>query len=98
MRLYCVYIMASRSHRLYTGITNNLLRRVFEHRAKRTRSFTARYDMTRLVYYECGSDVRAAIAREKEIKGWCRRRKLSLIQSRNPTFADLAKEWFEERP
>ena len=98
MRLYCVYIMASRSHRLYTGITNNLLRRVFEHRTKRTRSFTARYDMTRLVYYECGSDVLAAIAREKEIKGWSRRRKLSLIQSRNPTFADLAKGWFEERP
>lgn len=93
-RLYCVYIMASRSHRLYTGVTNDLLRRVFIHRQKVPGSFTAKYDITSLVYFECGGDIMAAITREKQIKGWNRRKKLELVRSKNPTFADLAKGWF----
>jgi putative endonuclease len=93
MRHYCVYILASRSRRLYTGVTNNLLRRVLQHREKRRRSFTGRYDIVRLVYYECGSDISAAIAREKQIKGWSRRKKLALIELTNPEFRDLAERW-----
>jgi putative endonuclease len=93
MRQYCVYILASRSRRLYTGVTNNLLRRVLEHRAKRRGTFTGRYDIVRLVYYECGSRAGAAIAREKQIKGWSRRKKLALIGRQNPEFRDLAEEW-----
>lgn len=94
-RLYCVYIMASRSHCLYTGVTNDLVQRVFIHRQRVPGSFTARYDITRLVYYECASNILSAIAREKQIKGWGRKKKLELIRSKNQTFADLAAGWFE---
>lgn len=95
MSLKCVYIMASRSHRLYTGVTGHLVRRVLQHKEKMVRSFTARYDMTRLVYYECGTNILGAIAREKQIKGWSRQRKLELIRSMNPTFKDLSEGWYE---
>ncbi len=94
MRQYWVYILASRSRRLYVGVTNNLLRRVIQHRLKAPKSFTARYDITRLVYAECTGSIRAAIAREKQIKGWSRAKKLALIGGQNPGFVDLAQEWF----
>jgi putative endonuclease len=87
-----VYVLANiRGHRpvLYIGVTNNLAKRVAEHRLRRT-GFTARYNVTTLVYFETTTDIRVAIAREKTLKGWNRQRKLALIQSRNPAWHDLA--------
>ena len=89
MRTYYVYIMASRTRVLYVGVTNNLARRVNEHRSL-VAGFTSRYRVTRLVYFEQFADIRDAIAREKELKGWVRRRKVRLIESRNPTWEDLS--------
>jgi putative endonuclease len=83
----------SRSHVLYTGVTGNLPRRVFEHKSKASPSFTSRYNLTRLVYYEMFAYPAEAIAREKEIKGWRRGKKIVLIQSMNPQWRDLAAEW-----
>jgi putative endonuclease len=91
-KAYCVYILANIHGRrpvLYIGVTNNLARRVAEHRRSRT-GFTARYNVTTLVYLETSTDIRAAIAREKTLKGWNRQRKIALIQSRNPDWHDLA--------
>lgn len=90
MRTYYVYIMASRSRVLYVGVTNDLVRRVNEHQCGRNHGFTSRYRVTRLVYFEEFGDIRDAIAREKEIKGWTRSRKTSLVEVRNPTWDDLA--------
>jgi putative endonuclease len=92
---YWVYIMTNnqRSHVLYTGITGNLPRRVWEHKAKMNDGFTGRYNLTRLVWYEEFSHPGDAIAREKEIKGWLRNKKLRLIESENPHWHDLAAEW-----
>jgi putative endonuclease len=90
MRTYYVYIMASRSRVLYIGVTNDLARRVNEHRQGATPGFTSRYRVTRLVYFEEFADIRAAIAREKVIKGWRRSRKISLVEKRNPTWEDLS--------
>jgi putative endonuclease len=97
VRLFCVYILASRARRLYTGVSSNLVRRVFQHRQKQVSSFTSKYNIARLVYYECGTNARSAIAREKQIKGWSRARKLALIEENNPRYADLAEGWFETR-
>ena len=94
MRAYYVYIMASRSRVLYTGVTNDLARRVYEHKRSRTPGFTSRYRITRLVYFEEFGDVRDAIAREKQLKGWVRTRKVRLIEQNNPTWEDLAGAWF----
>ena len=94
MRTYYVYIMASRSRVLYTGVTNDLARRVNEHKRRLTRGFTSRYRITRLVYFEEFGDVRDAIAREKQLKGWVRARKVRLIEQKNPTWKDLADTWF----
>jgi len=91
---YYVYIMASKRLTLYVGVTNNLMRRVNEHKKHLTEGFTKKYHVTRLVYYEETNDVNAAIAREKEIKGWLRRKKIALIKSVNPTWKDLAKELY----
>ena len=95
MNEYYVYIMANRSRTLYTGVTNNLERRVYEHKYKLVEGFTKKYNITRLVYYEQTSDIKAAIAREKQIKGWLRSKKVALIESVNPNWADLSVEWFE---
>ncbi len=88
MRVYYVYIMASRSRVLYTGVTNNLARRVHEHKSL-VSGFTSRYRVTRLVYFEQFRYVLDAIAREKQIKGWVRARKVRLIEGHNPTWEDL---------
>jgi len=90
---FYVYIMASKSRTLYIGMTNGLRKRVAEHRDKTPGSFTARYNITRLVYFERFQYVRNAIAREKEIKDWNRARKIALIESSNPTWDDLAADW-----
>lgn len=90
---YYVYIMTNYSRTLYIGVTNNLERRVYEHRNKLVAGFTARYNITVLVYFEETSDVLAAIAREKQLKGWRRERKLALIESLNPQWHDLSTGW-----
>ncbi len=94
MRSLYVYIMASRSRVLYTGVTNNLGSRVSEHGMASPGTFTARYRITRLVYFEIIAGPRNAIAREKQIKSWSRQRRVALIQSVNPKWRDLAKDWF----
>jgi putative endonuclease len=94
---YYVYIMTNRSGTLYTGVTSDLRRRVYEHKHKLIPGFTSKYNITRLVYYEATNDVNAAIAREKQIKGWLRRKKIALVESTNPKWQDLAQDWFEEQ-
>lgn len=94
---YYVYVMTNKSHTLYTGVTNNLERRVYQHKQKLVPGFTARYNITRLVYFEATQDVHAAIAREKQIKGWLRSKKIALIESINPGWQDLSVEWCEEK-
>jgi putative endonuclease len=89
---YCVYILANRSRGLYTGMSNNLDRRMIEHREELVPGFTSRYRIFRLVHFELFGDVRDAIAREKEIKGWRREKKIRLIEGDNPTWADLAEQ------
>ncbi|MDO8427443.1 MAG: GIY-YIG nuclease family protein [Deltaproteobacteria bacterium] len=97
MKLYYVYMMTNRSKTLYTGVTNNLERRVFEHKHKLVPGFTAKYNLGRLVFYEETTDIRSAIAREKQIKGWLRAKKVKLIEASNPGWQDLSAEWFEIR-
>ena len=94
MRTYYVYIMASRSRVLYVGVTRDVTGRVSEHKQKLVPGFTARYNVNRLVYYEDFGDIRAAIAREKQIKGWLRPKKIALIESMNPTWEDLSVVWY----
>jgi putative endonuclease len=89
-RDYCVYILASRSRNLYVGVTSDLEHRLIEHRDGLVEGFTTRYRIFRLVEFEIFGDVTAAIAREKEIKGWRREKKIRLIERMNPTWADLA--------
>jgi putative endonuclease len=88
--------MSSASFVLYTGVTNDLARRVYEHTHKLVPGFTSRYNVNRLVYYEETSNIRSAIEREKEIKGWKRERKVELIRDMNPQWEDLGKKLFGE--
>jgi putative endonuclease len=94
MRETCVYILASRSRRLYIGVTSNLIRRIYQHRTGEI-GHTARYRITRLVYFEIFSRPIDAIEREKRLKSLLRSKKLALIEARNPTWEDLARDWFE---
>ncbi|VAW43596.1 Excinuclease ABC, C subunit-like [hydrothermal vent metagenome] len=93
MKQYYVYIMTSKSGTLYTGMTNDLARRVYEHKHKLIPGFTKRYNVNRLVYFETFNQPQDAIAREKTIKGWVRRKKIALIKLNNPSWADLSEEW-----
>jgi putative endonuclease len=79
---------------LYTGVTNNLYRRVLEHRSGTGGGFTSKYNVNKLVYFECGSDVNLAIAREKQIKAGSRKKKIELINTMNPEWKDLFEEYF----
>lgn len=97
MRHYYVYIMTNRSRTLYVGVTNNLERRVFEHKNHLVKGFTSRCRIETLVYYEMTADVEVAIAREKQIKGWLRSKKVALIDSMNPEGDDLAVTWFNRQ-
>ena len=92
MKQYFVYIMTSKTGTLYTGMTNDLGRRVYQHKHKLVEGFTAKYDVNRLVYFELFVDVRDAIAREKQIKAWRRSKKIELIESLNPKWQDLSAE------
>jgi putative endonuclease len=101
MMTYCVYIMASESGVIYIGVTNDLERRIFEHKTGAVPGFSTRYNLKKAVYFEVFADVRAAIAREKQLKGWLRKRKVSLIESVNPNWNDLSPDWTrpaEEKP
>ena len=97
-RVYYAYIVASRSHTLYIGVTGNLHKRVFEHKNKTFPGFSAEYNCNRLVWFERYSDPRNAIAREKQLKGWVRRKKVALIENSNPTWDDLSEEWYVVDP
>jgi putative endonuclease len=98
MGSYYVYIMTSRSDTLYTGVTNDLQRRVYEHKQKLLDGFTKKYNIDMLAYYENTDDVEAAIRREKQIKGWRRWKKIELIESMNPQWRDLSEGWFTSPP
>jgi putative endonuclease len=89
---YFMDIMTDRTHILYVGVTNDLARRVYQHKHKLLAGFTSRYAIDRLVYFEQSSDVRAAIFREKQLEGWLRARKVALIESVNPRWQDLKKQ------
>jgi putative endonuclease len=91
---YYVYIMTNVARTLYTGVTNDLERRVYQHKMKLVPGFTKRYSLDSLAYFEAGEDVYSAIYREKQIKSWLRSRKIALIESMNPEWQDLSKDWF----
>jgi putative endonuclease len=95
MRQFYVYILAGHSRQLYVGVTNDLLKRLAQHRHGDC-EFTAKYRINRLVYFETTMNVIAAIAREKQIKSWRREKKIALITSVNPGWDDLAEEWLEK--
>jgi putative endonuclease len=94
---YYVYIMSSQRRVLYTGVTNNLVRRVFQHKTGAVEGFTGKYKVAQLVYYESFDDVHYAIDREKEIKGWLRQKKAALIEKANPKWKDLSLGWFNRQ-
>jgi putative endonuclease len=96
---YYVYLLTNKSDKvMYVGITNNLERRVHEHKTKVVPGFTEKYNVNKLVYFEETHDVRAAIAREKEIKKWRREKKNNLVVAVNPEWKDLSDGWFEISP
>ena len=90
---YCVYILTSRSGTLYIGVTNNICRRMCEHKSGQFDGFSSKYHCTRLVHLEGFDDIRNAIAREKQLKGWRREKKIALIEKHNPRWQDLAETW-----
>jgi len=92
---YYVYIMASRSLTLYTGVTGDIYHRALQHKSGGIEGFTKKYHINRLVYYETFKYVNNAIAREKQIKAWTRAKRLALIKTMNPTWQDLAEGWGE---
>ena len=90
---YYIYILTNQRHNvLYTGVTNDLKRRIYQHREKLVSGFTSRYNVAKLVLYECAEDPSAAISREKQIKGGSRRRKIELVNRFNPDWRDLYDE------
>ena len=91
---YFVYILANWNHSvLYIGVTNDLQRRVYEHRQELVEGFTKKYHVHKLVYYEQTGDVKAALAREKQLKGWRREKKEALVETMNPDWKDLSETW-----
>ena len=96
MKTYYVYIMTNHSGTLYVGVTNDLERRVREHKQQKVDEFTKRYRITRLVYFEECSQVEDALAREKQLKGWLRTKKVTLIEEGNPNWEDLSDGWYGE--
>jgi len=93
---YFVYIMCSRTGTLYIGVTNSIYNRALQHKEGKIEGFASKYGCNRLVYYESFDDVYKAIAREKQLKGWVRRKKIALIESANARWADLAEKWGAE--
>ena len=97
-RGYSTYIVASRSHTLYIGVTGDLHKRVFEHKWKEHAGFGERYNCDRLVWFERYEEVANVIAREKQLKGWRREKKIVLIEKMNPAWIDLSRDWYEVEP
>jgi len=93
---YFVYIMSSQRRVLYIGLSSKLEQRVYQHKQHAFRGFTAKYNVTSLVYFESFDDVLVAIDREKEIKGWRREKKIELIESINPKWKDLSYGWYQQ--
>jgi putative endonuclease len=93
-RYYCVYILGSLSGTLYIGISGYLHRRIFQHKFQHFEGFTDRYEVTRLLDWETYDEVHKALAREKQLKGWSRAKKIALVVRRNPQWLDLAKDWY----
>ena len=91
---YSVYILGSLSGSLYIGVTSNLSFRVRQHKEHTFRGFTAKYDVDRLLHYEIYAEVATAIAREKQLKGWKREKKIALIEKNNPAWEDLSNGWY----
>jgi putative endonuclease len=89
------YILGSLSHVLYIGVTSDIVARMYQHKTKSFRGFTAKYHVDRLLYREFFDDIRDAIAREKQLKGWLRQKKLALTETANSGFLDLAAGWFD---
>jgi putative endonuclease len=97
MKIYVVYIVTNRRDGvLYTGMTGNIERRILEHKQKVNAGFAAKYNCTKLVYYDSGLNAIGAIEREKQIKGWLRRKKIALIESMNPEWKDLSDGWYDD--
>ena len=94
-RQYYVYVMTNRSRTLYTGVTNNIKQRVHQHKNKLIDGFTKKYNIDRLIYVETFNDIYSAIAREKTIKGWFRKKKIELINEMNPDWKDLGQGWYD---
>jgi putative endonuclease len=93
-KVYCTYIMASRSHTLYIGVTGDLRKRALEHKSNAHEGFSATYNCDRLVWFERFIGPRVAIAREKQLKGWSRAKKIALIEGSNPAWVDLSERWY----
>lgn len=94
--MYYVYILTNWTNKvLYTGVTNDLERRIYEHKNKLIKGFTEKYNVNRLVYFDGTTDIKAAIEREKQIKGWTRQKKNNLIESVNPQWKDLSESFVE---
>ena len=93
MKRYYVYIMSNQSRTLYVGVTNDLEQRVRQHKSKLIPGFTAKYNVTSLVFYEEFADVNQAIEWEQRLKGWTRAKKIALIEEGNPQWEDLARDW-----
>lgn len=91
-----VYIMTNVSGTLYTGVTSDLVKRVWQHKLKLIEGFTKKYNITKLVHYELTEDIASAIAREKQVKGWLRSKKIKLIEKDNPQWKDLAEDWYDK--
>jgi len=96
--MYYVYILASRNRVLYTGVTSDLVRRVWQHKQDVVEGFTRRYRAHALVYFEETEDVKSALQREKQIKGWVRAKKVAMIESVNPRWKDLSAGWYDGNP
>ena len=97
MKIYYIYILASKSGTLYTGITSDLSRRVSEHKKHVLPGFTSKHNIYRLLYYEEFATSAAAIKREKQIKSWRREKKINLIDTKNPAWKDLAHNWYDTK-
>lgn len=96
-KVYYVYILTNKSNKvLYTGVTSNLIKRVYEHKQKLVDGFTKRYNVNKLVYYDYSEDVYGAIQREKQIKGKLRKKKIEIIEKMNPEWNDLYEELIDE--
>ncbi|WP_319587777.1 GIY-YIG nuclease family protein [uncultured Desulfobulbus sp.] len=99
MPSFYIYLLTNQNNKvMYVGMTNNLKRRVYEHKTKQVAGFTEKYNVNRLVYFEETQDVLIAIAREKEIKKWRREKKNLLVVAVNPAWQDLSDGWFEISP